>query len=125
MRRRAERGTFHLPNSGGPSGRAALVTMPMPDMKEAANVTRGSKCQSPPLIRLSKMSGMQWHRLSCSNAAGATGAQNLSCAVQAVRRQGTDNRGRQLRRPYFTRHQLVRRVLSARAIAAKLLASVR
>jgi hypothetical protein len=29
-----------------------------------------------------KMSGMQWHRLSFSCAAGATGAQNLSTAVQ-------------------------------------------
>jgi hypothetical protein len=34
------------------------------------------------------MPGMQWHRLSRGDAAGATGAQNLSTAVQEVRRQG-------------------------------------
>jgi hypothetical protein len=35
------------------------------------------------------MPGMQWHRLSRGDAAGATGAQNLSGAVQELRRQRT------------------------------------
>jgi len=44
------------------------------------------------------MSGMQWHRISDGYATGEAQSQNLSDPVQELRRQGTDNRGRQLRR---------------------------
>jgi hypothetical protein len=47
------------------------------------------------------MSGMQRHRISDDKAASAARPQNLSCAVQEMRWQGTDKRGRQLRWPYF------------------------
>ena len=36
-RRRAGRGAFRLPNSGGTTGQRFPVTMPRPDMKEASN----------------------------------------------------------------------------------------
>src|ERR1700733_587859 len=48
-----------------------------------------------------QMSGMQWHRLSGGDATGASRAQNLSRALQEMRRQGTDIEGCQLRRVAF------------------------
>jgi hypothetical protein len=73
VRRRAGRGTFHLPNSGGPS-RAALP-------RDGAKEARGSNAKAPRQSERARISGMQWYRLSFSCAAGATGAQNLSTAV--------------------------------------------
>jgi hypothetical protein len=46
------------------------------------------------------MSNMQWHRISHGGAASADDPQNLSSAVQGMRWQGTDNRGRQLGQRY-------------------------
>jgi hypothetical protein len=57
----------------GPSGQRGLVTLPPPDMKEAATETKGTNAKAPQSDR-ARMSGMQWHRLSRGNAAGATGA---------------------------------------------------
>ena len=42
------------------------------------------------------MSGMQWHRISHGQAAGTDRPPDLSRAVQEVRRQGPDDRGRRL-----------------------------
>jgi hypothetical protein len=46
------------------------------------------------------MSGMQRHRISHGGATSAVEPQNLPSTVQAVRWQGTDKGGRQLRRPH-------------------------
>ena len=42
------------------------------------------------------MRRVQWHRISLGQAAGTDRPPNLSCAVQEMRRQGPDGRGRQL-----------------------------
>ena len=42
------------------------------------------------------MRGMQWHRIPHGKAAGPDRPQDLSRAVQEMRRQGADIRGREL-----------------------------
>ena len=50
------------------------------------------------------MSGMQWHRIPDCNAAGAARPQNLSGPVRELRWEGTNSRGRRLRRASIERN---------------------
>jgi hypothetical protein len=94
VRWRAGRGAMSLPNSRGTTGPRYRQTRPTETRAKDINEKANHESDR------TKMSGMQRHRISYGGAASADDPQNLSSAVQGMRWQGTDNRDRQLRRPY-------------------------